>query len=52
MVAYQRKDSSSVFFALITVLAKELKVLEIFLEYRGFQHLFEEVKGKEALLEY
>jgi hypothetical protein len=39
-------------FALMTVLAKELGVMEIPLKYRGFQYLFEEVKGKKALSEY
>jgi hypothetical protein len=36
-------------FALITVLAKKLKAVEIPLKYRGFQYLFEEVKEKKAL---
>jgi hypothetical protein len=52
MTAYQRKDPSFVLFALITVPAKELEAVEIPLKYRGFQYLFEEVKGKKALLKY
>jgi hypothetical protein len=52
MAAYQRRDPNSIFFTLITVPAKELGAVEIPLKYRGFQHLFEEVKGKKALLEY
>jgi hypothetical protein len=39
-------------FALITVLAKEKKAIKIPSKYQGFQHLFEEVKGKKALLKY
>jgi hypothetical protein len=39
-------------FTLITVPAKELGAVEILLKYRGFQYLFEEVKGKKALPEY
>jgi hypothetical protein len=52
MAAYQRKDSNLVLFALMTVPAKELKAVEILLEYRGFEYLFEEVKGKKALPEH
>jgi hypothetical protein len=52
MAAYQRKDPNSVLFALITVPVKESEAMEIPLEYRGFQYLFEEVKGKKALPEY
>jgi hypothetical protein len=52
MVAYQRRDSNSVFFILITVPAKKSEVVKILLKYRGFQYLFEEVKGKKALPEY
>jgi hypothetical protein len=52
MAAYQRRDSNSIFFILITVPAKELRAVEIPLKYREFQYLFEEVKGKKALLEY
>jgi hypothetical protein len=36
----------------MTVLAKESEAVKILFKYRGFQHLFEEVKGKKALLEY
>jgi hypothetical protein len=52
IAAYQRKDPNSVLFALITVFAKELKAVKIPLKYRGFQYLFEEVKGKKALPEH
>jgi hypothetical protein len=52
MTAYQRKDPNSIFFILITVPAKESGAVEISLKYRGFQYLFEEVKGKKALPEY
>jgi hypothetical protein len=36
----------------MTVLAKEAEAIEIPFKYREFQYLFEEVKGKKALLEY
>jgi hypothetical protein len=52
MAVYQRRDPNLILFALITVPAKELKAVKIPLEYRGFQHLFEEIKGKKALLEH
>jgi hypothetical protein len=52
MAAYQRKDPNSMLFTLITVPAKESGAVKIPLKYRGFQHLFEEVKGKKALPEY
>jgi hypothetical protein len=49
MAAYQRQNPDSMLFALITVPAKGKATMEIPSEYRGFQHLFEEEKGKEAL---
>jgi hypothetical protein len=52
IAAYQRRDLNSVLFTLITVPAKKLEAVEIPLKYRGFQHLFEEAKGKKALSEY
>jgi hypothetical protein len=52
MAAYQRRDPNSVLFALMTIPAKESGAVEIPSEYRGFQHLFEEAKGKEALPEH
>jgi hypothetical protein len=52
MAAYQRRNLNSVLFALITVSAKELKAIKIPFKYREFQHLFEEAKGKKALLKY
>jgi hypothetical protein len=52
IAAYQRKDSNSILFTLMTVPAKESGAVEILLKYRGFQHLFEEAKGKKALLKY
>jgi hypothetical protein len=49
IAVYQRRDSNLVLFALMTIPAKELRAIEIPLKYRGFQHLFEEIKGKKAL---
>jgi hypothetical protein len=52
MAAYQRKDPNSILFTLITIPAKESGIVKIPLKYRGFQYLFEEAKGKKALLKY
>jgi hypothetical protein len=52
MAAYQRKDPNLVLFTLMTVPAKKSGIMKIPLEYQGFQHLFEKVKGKKALPKY
>jgi hypothetical protein len=52
MAVYQRRNPNLMLFILITVPAKKLEAVKISLKYRGFQHLFEEVKGKETLPEY
>jgi hypothetical protein len=36
----------------MTIFAKELEAVKIPLKYRKFQYLFEEAKGKKALLKY
>jgi hypothetical protein len=52
MAVYRRQDPNLVIFALMTVPAKGETAVKILTKYRGFQHLFEEVKGKEALPEH
>jgi hypothetical protein len=52
IAVYQRRDPNLVLFALITVSAKESEAIKIPFKYREFQHLFKEVKGREALLEH